>query len=653
MGKKLCFYIFVLLVSLSIFVPFSQGDDLKLFSIQNTRNALELYSESEIEDREIASATLPTRRSRLLLSENLETDFKGYIYHPNFAAFEIDLKNGLKQNREKFPPALNGKLKNSPLNYFHILGSFLNKKPYAFSLLADKSREVQNREFFERQIISSTKYGGNFGLRNDFAPIGFSFSSSEKKIDRLSRPSQNFRDDELSFNLSNESKLGQTFVDTSQDKFSRTEVGVAQQKGTSRNFNLSNQKYFSDNDKSLLRSSLYLYDLSGMRKSRVLNFNENLNIKHTDYLDTTYAYSFSDKSSSGIKTKDNRWSAALRHRLYESLTSTMSPYYFKSEGTAFSQEAYGLSLDENYVKKLGTIGSLNLGVGLNYSEEKRKAPDTIIPIIDESYTLTSGVITLLAKPRVDLSTVVVTDSSGTTMFTADIDYQLIQVGELTQIQRLPGGSIANGQSVLIDYQAKSNPSLEFNTWLKNFRFRVEFFDRLFGLFYNVARETHPRISGEDGIILQTLTDTIRGIDFNYKNLGLEFMQENFDSNLSPYKQWRIRESLFFNPSQTSALTFQSSQNMVELISTGTRQKFFDLLGRYSLGLNMFSRVNVEGGFRRQRGAGVDLDDTTAGCGYDVNFSKFIMNVKYDFKKQLFLGDKLINHFFSVGVKRIF
>lgn len=654
MSKKVLFLAYILFSQLLALSGKAYAEDkLKLFSIQNKLNALELYGESEIENRESAFSPTSTRRSRLLLEENLETDFQGYIYHPNFVAFEIDLKNGLRQNKEKSPPNLSGTLKNSPLSYFHIVSSFLNKKPYAFSLSADKSREVKNREFFERQIISSNRYGGNFGFRNTFLPIGFSLSKSEKRIDRLSRPSQNFKDNEVGFDLSNESVLGQTVFEGNQNKFSRTESEISEQRGTSRNFNISNQKHLFGNEKKMLRSSLYFYDLTGVRKSQVVNLNENLNLKHTDSLETFYSYGFSDKSSAGIKTKSNQLSTSLRHKLYESLTSVLSPYYFKGEGTVFFQEKIGISLSENYTKRLGEGGRLYSAVSLNYSEDRRDAPDNVLAIIDETHTLTTGEITFLDKPGIDPVTIVVTDLAGTTTFILDVDYQLNTVGERTRIQRVPGGAIEDGQTVLIDYQARSNPSLKFNTWLKNYNFRVEFFDNRIGLFYNIEKETHPKIAREESIILQTLTAQSRGVDFNYRNLSLEFMREDFKSNLSPYTQWRLRESIFFHPYETSTITFQSAQNMVKLLSTQEKQKFFDFIVRYSAALNMFSRVYADAGYRQQRGTGVDLNDTSVGCGYELNYGKFLLTVKYDLKKQLFLRDKLLNHFFSLGIRRVF
>ena len=589
-----------------------------------------------------------------MLEETLETNFKGSIYHPNLVMLDINLENGLEQAREKFQPTFTGELKNSYLNRFHILSSFLRRKPYGFSLSADKARRVENHEFFERQIVNSTAYAGNFGYRNKFMPMNFAFRNSSKKIDRASRPSQDFENDELSMDLGNESKVfGQTRLEAAQDKFSRTESGTPDQNGTTQNVTLSNQKALSSDNRRVLNSYMHFYDLTGTSTARQYALNENLAVEHSDYLRSSYSYNFSNNSSGSTKVVDNGLNASVVHRLYESLVSSFGAYYSNSDSNTFSQNTYGGSLDENYTKKLGRIGRFTSGIGLNYSEEEKKAPGNFISVIDESHILTTGVITFLAKPRVDTITVVVTDTAGATTFVLNTDYQLLSVGERTQIQRVPAGSISDGQKVFVDYQAQSSPSLKFNTLGDSLRLRMDFLENLIGIFYRVIREQHPRISGEENTILQTLTDTVAGADFRYKYLTISLEDEYYNSNLAPYKQLRLRESLLFNPGLRSTLTLQSSQSKIRLVNTQDTQRFFDFISRYSAGLSMYSRFIMEAGYRWQRGAGLNLNDFAAGSGFELNLNKFLMEIKYDFKRQSYIGDKLVNHFFSTRVRRKF
>lgn len=569
-------------------------------------------------------------------------------------AFDIDLENGLNQRKEKFQSSSGGKLKNSNLNRFHILSSFLREKPYAFSLSADKTREIQNREFFERQVIDSTKYGGHFGFKNDFVPADFSFSNDAKTINRATRPSQDFEDDQVGVSLSNESEVaGATRFDFTQDKFSRTESGVPDQNGTSHDINLSNQKNLPGDKERLLTSLAHFYELTGTRDSSIVSLNERLDIRHDDFLSSAYSYDFSERSASDIDTQDNRFNIDFRHQLYESLNSTLNLHYFNSDATNFSQNLYGLSLNEDYVKKLGKIGRVSSGVGLNYDEEQRKAPGNIVSIIDEPHTLTTGSVALLDRPDINISTVVVTNTDGTITYTLDVDYQLTPVGSRLQIQRLPGGSIANGQQVLAVYQASSSPFFKFNTLTGNYHARVDFLDDLVGIFYRLTRESHPRVKGEENAVLQTLADNIYGLDFNYKNFKIEWENEDYDSSLSPYKRQGLKESLLFSPTAKSTYMLQSSQSRLRLTDTQETQEFYDVISRYMLTINPATRLNLEAGYRRQEGARIDLEDLTGRISVELNFGNFMMTTEYDFEKQFYLQDSLINHFFFTRINRRF
>ncbi len=513
---------------------------------------------------------------------------------------------------------------------------------------------MENREFFERQVIDSDRYSGNFGYSDIFIPVNFSFSKSTKVISRATKPSEAFDDEEISFGLSNDSNVtGETYFDIAQNKFSRTESGFAGQNGILRDYSLTNRKDLSGDEKKQLNSFLRFYDMIGTTKNSILNVNENLNVSHSENLDSSYAYSFSDKSSSEVKIRDNKVNASLRHRLYESLTSSFSPFYSNSDGSNFSQDSYGASLNEEYVKKLGKIGRISFGVGLAYSQEKRKSFDNLISVIDEPHTLATGVLVFLDKPRVDTATVVVTDATGTITYILNTDYSLSSIGERLQIQRIPGGGISDSQEVKVDYQAKSGRLLEFNTLGEDYRFRMDFLSDLLGIFYRLNKESHPDISGGEDFVAQTVNDRTIGGDLRYKNLSVELSRENYDSNISPYIQDRVKESFFFNPTEKSTLTFDSSQCKVKLTAAQQTQKFFDIISRYSLGLNSYSRVNAELGFRWQSGTGIDLNDVAGGLGYALGLRKFKFDLKYEFKKQLYLSDSLVNHFFTFRAKREF
>ena len=57
---------------------------------------------------------------------------------------------------------------------------------------------------------------------------------------------------------------------------------------------------------------------------------------------------------------------------------------------------------------------------------------------------------------------VVRNETGTQTLIEGVDYRLIEVGSRTQIERLIGGSILDGETVLVDYEAETGGTFEYD-----------------------------------------------------------------------------------------------------------------------------------------------------------------------------------------------
>lgn len=615
---------------------------------------MNLRFESETEKRTYATSTPSSQRKRVLLEEYLENNFKGSIYHPNLVEYDLNLENGLDQNKETVSAGLDNKIRNRRLNRYHFLSSFLRKKPYAFSLFADQSFDMNNHDFFERQYIDWSKYGGNFGYQNDFLPAHVSFSNDERIIRRASRPSQDFRDDQANLSLNHTSGVtGETRFDITRDNYSRTESENSDQTGVATNYNIFNQKYLFDNRRLELNSSLRSNALTGTSKNKQLNVSERVEATHTDSLSSSYIYDFSDNSSGTTYNKNNRLNMYVRHHLYESLFSSLNLNYFTDQSTSLSQNQAGMALNEDYVKKLGTLGRLTAGTGLGYESEKRQTSQDVTVIAREPHTLTTGTLTFLELSHVDTATIVVTDSTGTIIYIVNVDYQLTDSGSRTQIQRVPGGAIANGQSVLVDYHAASSPLFSYNTVSSNYRVRLDFFEDLVGVYYRRSKNSHPSVKGEANAILESLDDTSYGVDLRYRNLTVEWENQDYGSTLSPYQRQWLKETLRFNLTSSSTYMIQSSQSNLELVQSNDIQKYYDIINQYTLLINQMTRLSMEGGYRRQKGGAVDINDYTLRCIFETSWGNLSVSTEYDFEKQLNIGEGNENHFFYSKIKRTF
>jgi len=121
---------------------------------------------------------------------------------------------------------------------------------------------------------------------------------------------------------------------------------------------------------------------------------------------------------------------------------------------SYMKESYGQALD-SYVKlqppqiNITWDGIDNEVLTAVFAGLLETVNDTAQTIIDEAVTAASGKWVKLANRHLDPATVVITDSTGTTTYAAGTDYQVN--AELGLLYFEPGGAIADGVSVLVDY----------------------------------------------------------------------------------------------------------------------------------------------------------------------------------------------------------
>jgi hypothetical protein len=70
--------------------------------------------------------------------------------------------------------------------------------------------------------------------------------------------------------------------------------------------------------------------------------------------------------------------------------------------------------------------------------------------------------------------VVVKNDSQTQIFVEGFDYRLVVVGSVTSVQRLLGGNIQDGQTVLVDYEYQTSGTAEFETSNASFNVNASF-----------------------------------------------------------------------------------------------------------------------------------------------------------------------------------
>lgn len=625
----------------------------RFLRIKNEKNLFTLRAEYEREKQSLVDSPAPSKRSRLLLEEILETDFHGSVYHPKFMDFDISLGIAPQQMNQRSEPGSGGeRFRNSYLTHYRVNSNFLKEKPLNFSLFTDKQREIQNRDFFERQIIDSNIYGGRFALRNEKVPAGFSYRYSEKNIDRSFRGDQVF-DDEI-IGLQMRPKFipwGETDMDYTRNKFLRREAGTDDQKGVSDQISVSSWYQWDEAHPRNLGTSLRYFSLDDTRDSRDLTLNESLTVEHSDRLQSFYQYNLAENSVDNSDSARHDITLGLGHQLYESLRGSVSVNGTSLKTTSFDENQAGVSVDEDYLKRIG-FAQLGAGIGYVYERRNRNAAAAFLNITNESHVLLDSTVVFLNHRNIDTSIIVVTNSAGTRSYIRDLDYQIIEhLSGFIEIRRMATGDISNGDPVLVDYIVRQNPSFGFSTAQNHYRVSLGFWENTLQFYSRYRQQRHSGLEEESNFVLEGLNDTVSGCQLNLNNMNVSAEYEDYGSDLTPYTASRFREDLTWNISPLSLLTLHAGQDYVNL--SDDRRDSYDVRGRYSLRLSRLAVGSLENGYRRQKGKNTDLENLTSRVTYRLNVSDLSLETGYEFQKEYSLGNDRDNHYVFSTLQRRF
>ena len=530
-------------------------------------------AEGDWEKRNVPSSNQTVTRNSVYVVPTVGLGLQGSFYHPNLFQYDISGQNGIGwQENTLNVPGGGTRSDTLYLQRYHLDVTLLKEQPFRTSFFADKDRTTRDYDFFTRATVDRESFGGRTGYAE--GPVPFNISLSRTKEDILSqfRPMSN-DEDTLNFNAYNErSDKSRTDVTYTLNDYTRREVGAYTQDGIQHLASLTDQETFGKKDHIKLNSNLQYNQLDAttttegkatkvIRPSTIFSDHEHLNLRHSSTLQSDYNYNYNLHDAGTTQSDGHSGSAALRHKLYESLTSTFDVHAqaFSSSGTgvALDSTRYGIGLNENYTKRLGKSARLTLGYGGLYDQEDRVSLGRTIFIVGESHTLNDGAITFLNQPQVDVMSIQVWDATGSVRYRELLDYLVLSHGERTEIKRVVGGQIPNGSSVLIDYSVTSQPSDSFTTVAHQLQVRFDFFNGLLGLYgYMNIQENY----GGKTLLLENVNDKVAGVDVSWRwfRAGAEY--EDYDSNLTPYTSTRLFQTFTCEPAPNTTFNLDVGQS---------------------------------------------------------------------------------------------
>jgi hypothetical protein len=346
--------------------------------------------------------------------------------------------------------------------------------------------------------------------------------------------------------------------------------------------------------------------------------NEALRVWWLDYLDSETRYEYQWFEADNQSRRDT-----VRHefhlQVYQSMFVNLGAYFSHLGLTEGETRQRGWNLGLDY-RKQTPIGMLTLGYTHLFRREDNSFEDTVLQILDESHVLAATEIALLDQTDVDETTVVVTNASGTVTYVEGFDYDLIPRGRRLEVVRVPGGLIAEGEAVLVDYEYAVPGSGKFDTEDDRYRASILLFKSL-RLYAELARVRQSIVSGEADRPLEDVDSWLAGLDYTVGGFTFEGEYQDYDSTAAPFTSTRLEASYARAVGPRAQLGVSATDVRTEFPDQ-PRIRTTTFAARYRARPTRHLSLLFQPGYRIERGRGFDRDVFELQADVRYVFGKF-------------------------------
>lgn len=570
----------------------------------------------------------------------------GSLYHPNLLVFDLGTEIGISRVRGDFTKTDgSGSSQDSDANVENFNGhvSILREKPISVDLFGNRYTTRRDYDGFQSADVYTESYSARLRHSNAFIPWFLMFSQVKEDVEHYGRQ-ENRNEKKVTLDAKNSrGKAGNTSLKYDYDEFSDFLNNAESLEGRIHHLLLNDEENFNPGRGDRLSSLLFADDITrNDNRMSSLSANEILSLYHKSNLWSDYIYRFRTQKTENLNQEtgvvdhstldSHAGDIALNHQFYESLRSRLSyeGEVVKVRGDESSEQSVrqGPKLDELYNKKIGDIGRITVGYIASIMQEKSDATGDKRHISRENVTLLDGRITSLREPDVDLASVVVADSSGSTVYLRGADYNLFQEGRYTRIQRVFAGTIPDGATVMVDYDTSSNPSRDVTVSDQSANVDVMLLDGLLDVY---GQSRLVRSSGTGTATQPDMHQKILGARSVYRWLDAGIEVENTDSDVQRYKSNNRYAGVTFRPISEAYWRFEVSQRNIIYPDTDTELNStrYYLDGSYQPIPSLQFRAH--GGLYHEYGLQGERDLSSATAEIDYILRKFRLRLAYNFE----------------------
>lgn len=575
-----------------------------------------VYLETQYRQETEQRSGITVEETDLFMEQRAELSTRGYYFHPNLLDFSADLRLGFTQQRLSVSDRdfdSDGTLLGYNLN-----AAILRRKPVSGRIFARMSDRYISRAFARAVQLDRHTEGGELRLRNPI-PITVLFQHTAREEASSIRV-----EDEKTYlvratvtdnrNINRLTELVyeyETTEETSSFFAPDGSISFTQDLPDERHeVNVVNRWQFGDEQMPhRLTGRLRAMQRTGFFENDVLLFDQRLDLAHSTTFSTFYGATFLLDETDTQEERLAQGQVGFVKQFFESLQLRGQLFGADRQFENGQEQRFGALLDADY-RKLTPWGvySSRLTLGREYQNEAFAGG--LRNVRDEGVNLSSLTFANLDLPNVLVPTVTVTDATNTTTFVEGFDYELQNIGNFTQIRRLVGGGIAEGQLVLVDYQADVATDAEFHTDTVRWSHRLDL-DAIPLAIYARLDMVHDTLdSGTNPGNLEKRDRYLLGAELSLDPLTIIGEYEILDQQLSPpWQAYRVRANYFKPLSDVTTIDIGGYYEMLDYqdalaFGLDPGEEFRESVGafaRFVSKLNRHLLVRIEANYDEIRG----------------------------------------------------
>jgi len=468
----------------------------------------------------------------------------GSVYHPRLLKYHLYGALLFQQQDIRTNSSTPGIDNRTTDTEYDAIVSILEQHPVSFRFIArQRIREVR-QSFFQNTELTNTNYEGNAYLKFPGFPIhlqarrgdveGKGFQDTDERRDAV---------------VIEGSHSGRTFFADARYEHGTTDIFTTDQNFTIDTASGSIRKRWGEELRNLWAVTGYYRDQTGSIETTTQNATASSRHQHSETLSSEIRVLYQDSSAFSTDTQGLSEDASITHQLYESLTTTVRVGASQNDFSEGRSDSWRGGAEAAYRKRIPG-GRMRLGLEWNRERIDEQGLGGLGSVVNEPHTVQFGLPIFLDRTFVIVTSIVVTDLSGTVVYSEGTDYIVSAAGERTRIDIPPASLIVDGQTILSTYLFQSSPDRVFDRDRAAADLTLDFGSQV-SLYGRWSELDENLVTGSGDTDLDTQRRSEAGVILGDVRRRLSVRYIDFESRFNPYERLQgtasVSRSLPFVP----------------------------------------------------------------------------------------------------------